>query len=367
TQEAIHCLDIKLQYQQIKDEVAEAVTSVCEQTAFSSGPFVDKFEKEFAEFSGVPYCCGLNNGTSALQLAVIAAGVKPGDEVIVPANTFIATAWAVSYAGATPVFADCLPDTWNINPAEIARLATKKTKAVIGVHLYGQPCDIDGVKKAADDLKLTFIEDCAQAHGAKYRGRPVGKTGFAGCFSFYPGKNLGAYGEAGAVVCSDAALDKHFKSLRNHGSTVRYHHDELGFNMRMDGIQAAILSVKLKRLAAWNERRKQIARMYQRGIKNSRVTLQAQPEWSDSVYHLFVLCTEKRDELLKHLENNGIHAGLHYPVPCHLQKAYASLGYKKGSLPNAEKLAQSCLSLPMYAELSDEQVERVINAVNGYQ
>ena len=243
---------------------------------------------------------------------------------------------------------------------------TKKTKAIIGVHLYGQPFDMDAVKEIAKKHKLLIVEDCAQAHGAKYKGIKVGGFGEVGCFSFYPGKNLGAYGEGGGITTNSQQYYEHMSAQRNHGSTTRYYHDMLGFNMRMDGLQGAILDIKLKYLDGWNNRRKKIAKKYLTDITNSKIKMQKQPDFTDSVFHLFVVTTENRDALMEHLNTLQIFPGLHYPVPCHLQKVYAGLGYKKGDFPHAEYLSEHCLSLPMYAELSDDEVERIIVAVNSF-
>jgi dTDP-4-amino-4,6-dideoxygalactose transaminase len=362
----IPCLDLKGQHQQIKKEVFEAFEKVYENTAFSGGPFVETFEKSFATFCGTKYAVGVDNGTSALQLAMLALGIGAGDEVIIPANTFIATAWGVSYSGATPVFVDNNPDTWEIDPVKIEAAITPKTKAVIGVHLYGQPFDIDAVQAVCTKHDLYLIEDAAQAQGAQYKGKPIGGFGEMACFSFYPGKNLGACGEAGGLTTNSESYTKHLHSLRNHGMTVRYYHDEVGFNMRMGGLEGASLSIKLKYLPDWNKRRQAIAKRYQAEIKNDKLKMQVQPEGHISVYHLFVVTTEDRDGLMKYLNDKNIFPGLHYPVPCHLQKAYASLGYKNGDFPHAEYLASHCLSLPMYAELADEDVTYVIETLNKY-
>jgi dTDP-4-amino-4,6-dideoxygalactose transaminase len=362
----IPCLDLKGQQQQVKQEVFAAFEKVYENTAFSGGSFVEEFEKSFADFCGTKYAVGVNNGTSALHLAMLALGIGAGDEVIVPANTFIATAWGVSYAGATPVFVDCTSDTWQIDASKIEEKITPRTKAIIGVHLYGQPFDIDAVQAIATKHDLFLVEDAAQAQGAAYRGTRVGGFGEMACFSFYPGKNLGACGEAGGITTNSAAYVKHLHSLRNHGCTVRYYHDEVGYNMRMGGLEGASLSIKLKYLADWNARRQAIATRYQNEITNSKIKLQAQPEWAQSIYHLFVVTTDDRDALMKYLNDNNIFPGLHYPVPCHLQKAYTHLGYKEGDCPNSEYLAAHCLSLPMYAELSDEDVAYVIEVINKY-
>lgn len=362
----INCLDLKGQHQQIKEEVFSVFEKVYENTAFSGGSFVESFEKDFARFCDTRFAIGVNNGTSALHLAMLALGIGAGDEVIVPANTFIATAWGVSYVGATPVFVDCLPDTWEIDPAKAEAAITPRTKAIAGVHLYGQPFDIDAIKAICDKHQLFLIEDAAQAQGARYKGRPVGGFGEMACFSFYPGKNLGACGEAGGITTNNESYNKHLQSLRSHGMTVRYYHDELGFNMRMGGLEAGSLSVKLKYLPSWNERRRVIAARYLAEIKNDKIKMQAQPEGTESIFHLFVITTEDRDGMIKYLNDNNIFPGLHYPVPCHLQKAYAHLGYKPGDCPNSEYLASHCLSLPMYAELTDEEVNKVIEVINQY-
>lgn len=362
----IPCLDLKGQHAQIKKEVFEAFEKVYENTAFSGGPFVEEFEKAFAQYCGTAHAVGVNNGTTALHLAMLALGIGEGDEVILPANTFIATAWGVSYVGAIPVFVDCDPDTWEIDATKIEAAITPKTKAIAGVHLYGQPFDIDAVSAICKKHNLFLVEDAAQAQGARYKGTTVGGFGEMACFSFYPGKNLGACGEAGGITTNNADYTKHLHSLRNHGSVVRYYHDEIGFNMRMGGLEGASLSIKLKYLEGWNNRRRSIAKRYQAEIKNDKIKMQSQPEWADSIYHLFVVTTEDRDGLMKFLNEHNIFPGLHYPVPCHLQKAYSHLGYKQGDFPHSEYLASHCLSLPMYAELTDEQVSVVIETLNKW-
>ncbi|MCA6441717.1 MAG: DegT/DnrJ/EryC1/StrS family aminotransferase [Chitinophagaceae bacterium] len=362
----INCLDLQRQHQFIKAEVFELFEKVYSDTAFSGGKFVDDFENEFATFCNTRFSIGVNNGTSALHLTLMALGIKSGDEVIVPANTFIATAWAVSYVGATPVFVDCTSDTWEIDPEVVEAKITNKTKAIIGVHLYGQPFDIDAISAIAKKHNLFLVEDAAQAHGAEYKGKRVGSFGEMACFSFYPGKNLGACGEAGGISTNSEVYNKHLRSLRNHGSTVRYHHDEIGYNMRMGGLEAASLSVKIKYISQWNQRRQAIAKRYHEEITNDKICMQKQPEWTKSIYHLFVVTTDDRASLMKYLNDHDINPGLHYPIPCHLQKAYSYLGYQKGSLPNAEYLAEHCLSLPMFAEMNDEEVNHVIETLNKY-
>ena len=362
----IPCLDLRGQHQQVKKEIFEAFEKVYEKTAFSGGPFVEEFEKSFSSFCDVKYTVGVSNGTTALHLAMLALGIGQGDEVIIPANTFIATAWGVSHAGATPVFVDCTADTWEIDVTKIEEKITPKTRAIIGVHLYGQPFDIEGVAALCKKHNLKMIEDAAQAQGAYYRGKPVGGFGEMACFSFYPGKNLGATGEAGGITTNNEDYLAHVRSLRNHGSVTRYYHDEIGYNYRMGGLEGASLSVKLKYLPEWNAKRRSIAKRYHAEMKNAAVVLQAQPEWADSVHHLFVVTTEDKDRFVKHLEENNIVPAFHYPVACHLQKAYAHLGYKNSDFPHSEYLASHCISLPMFAELTDEEVQHVIKTVNSY-
>jgi dTDP-4-amino-4,6-dideoxygalactose transaminase len=361
----IPCLDLKGQHAQVKEEIFESFEKVYEQTAFSGGPFVAEFEKNFADYIGSDYAIGVNNGTVALHLAMIALGIGEGDEVIIPANTFIATAWGVSHAGATPVFVDC-DETWNIDSTKIEAAITKKTKAVIGVHLYGQPFDVDSVKAICDKHGIFMIEDAAQAQGARYKGKTVGVFGEMACYSFYPGKNLGACGEAGGLTTNNPAYDTHLRSLRNHGSKVRYFHDEIGYNYRMGGLEGASLTVKLKYLEGWNNRRREIAERYRHEINNPKITMQVKPDWADGINHLFVITTENKDTFVKYLADHQISAAFHYPVPCHLQKAYASLGHKKGDFPIAEYLAEHCVSLPMFAELTNEEVNKVIETINHY-
>ncbi len=364
--EKIPCLDLKGQNQQVKAEVFELFEKVFEKTAFSGGHFVEEFEKSFAQYSEAKYALGVSNGTTALHLAMLTLGIGTGDEVIIPANTFIATAWGISHAGATPVFVDCNADTWEIDAAKIEEKITPKTKAIIGVHLYGQPFDIDMVKAICDKHNLFLVEDAAQAQGARYKGKSVGGFGEMACFSFYPGKNLGACGEAGGITTNNEAYSNHIKSLRNHGMTVRYFHDEIGYNYRMGGLEGASLTVKLRYLEGWNNRRRSIAKRYLSEIKIDKIKMQYQPDFADSVFHLFVVTTENKDAFCQYLTDNNIIPAFHYPVPCHLQKAYSHLGHKEGDFPNSEYLAAHCISLPMFAELTDEQVNHVIEVINKY-
>ena len=361
----INCLDLKEQHQKIKEELFEAFEKVYDSTAFSGGPFVEEFEKSFANYIGVKHAVGVSSGTTALHLAMLALNIGPGDEVIIPANTFIATAWGVSHAGATPVFVDC-DETWNIDVTKIEAAISSKTKAIIGVHLYGQPCDLDALLAICKKHNLHLVEDAAQAQGARYKGKTVGSFGILACYSFYPGKNLGACGDAGGLTTNNDEIAAHLRSLRNHGCTVRYYHDEIGYNYRMGGLEGASLSIKLKYLEGWNNRRREIANRYRSEINNPKITLQLKPDWADGISHLAVITTDDKVGLVKYLADNGVNAAFHYPVPCHLQKAYGSLGHKVGDFPISEYLATHCISLPMYPELQDNQVDTVIDILNNY-
>ncbi len=344
-----------------------AIEQVCEETAFSGGKYADKFDKEFAEYVGVDYASGVNNGTSALHAAMVALGIGEGDEVIVPANTYIATAWGVTYSGATPVFVDCTPDTWEIDPSVIEEKITEKTKAIIGVHLYGQPFDFAGVKKIADKYGLFVVEDCAQAHGARFEGRNVGSLGEIGCFSFYPGKNLYAFGEGGSVTCNKKEYFDTVDVMKNQGCRVRYYHEMVGYNYRLEGMMGAVLSVSLKYLPEWTKRRIEIGRRYMQEITNPLFTLQKHPDNTEPVFHLFEVKVPDPEDFLAYMKEREIECNRHYPVPCHLQEAYKNLGYKKGDCPNAEDLANHCATLPLFPEMTDEEVESVIKACNEYK
>ncbi len=365
--EYIKRIDLKRNYLRYKDEYDAALLAACDNTSFSGGVCAEEFDKEFAAFCGSKYATGVNNGTSALHCAMMALGVQPGDEVIVPANTFIATAWAPSYCGATPVFVDCTSDTWEIDPDKIEAAITDKTKGIIGVHLYGQPFEFDKVKEIADRHGLFVVEDCAQAHGAIYKGKKAGTLGEMGCFSFYPGKNLFCFGEGGSVTSDNAEYIDKINVIKNHGSRVRYHHEMIGYNMRLEGTQGAVLSVGLKHLDEGTKRRQEIGERYLKEITNPLITMQAHPEETKSVFHLFVITVEKRDEFVEFMHEHGIGCDKHYPVPCHLQEAYAHLGYKEGDCPNAEYLAKHCVSLPMYPELTDEEAAYVIEMCNKFE
>lgn len=362
----INCLDLSIQHQNLKSEIFDAFEKVYDKTAFSGGPFVEEFEKSFSHYLNSKYCIGVSNGTVALHLAMLALDIGNGDEVIIPANTFIATAWGVSHAGATPVFVDC-DASWNIDPDKIEKAISPRTRAIIGVHLYGQPFDVDKVQAICKKYNLYLIEDAAQAQGAKYKGLRVGTFGEVACFSFYPGKNLGACGEAGGITTNNYDIDAHLRSLRNHGSKVRYFHDEIGYNYRMGGLEGASLSVKLNYLDEWNQKRQHVAFRYRSEIINSKITFQQLPDWADTVNHLFVVTIFDKSEFVKYLTANGINAAYHYPVPCHLQNAYKFLGYKEGDFPNAEYLANHCVSLPMYPELTEEQIDFIIKVINEFK
>ena len=358
-------LDLKRQYEQIADELKKPMQDVIDRCAFAGGPFTEKFELAFARYCEADYAVGVNSGTSALHLAMLALGIGPGDEVIMPANTFIATVWAPSYVGAKPVFVDC-DQSWNIDTELIEAAITPRTKAIVGVHLYGQPCNISAIKELCDQHNLAFVEDAAQAHGATFKGKRVGAFGDLACFSFYPGKNLGAYGEGGAITTNKLQFRNHLNRLRNHGSDERYYHLELGFNMRMDGMQAAVLAVKLAHLDAWNQKRRSVAKFYMENIVNKTIQLPVLSGDSVSVFHLFVVTAEDREDFRSYLSDRTIDTGLHYPVPCHLQKAYHHLGHKRGAFPQSEYLADHCVSLPMFAELTESEIERVVDAINSY-
>jgi len=358
-------VDLKQQYTSIKSEVDAAIARVIENTSFILGPEVRAFEAAFAEYVGARACIAVNSGTAALQLTLMAAGIGAGDEVIVPSFTFFATAEAVSVLGATPVFVDVDPVSYTVTAAAIERAITPRTRALIPVHLYGQAADLDPILELAKKHNLHVIEDAAQAHGAEYKRKRVGALGSAGCFSFYPSKNLGAYGEAGAVVTNDEELAKRLRLLRDHGSTSKYAHAIVGYNFRMEEIQAAVLNVKLPHLNDWNNSRRARAARYNAALSNSIVILPREMDYARHVYHVYAVQSDNRDELQERLTATGVQTGVHYPIPIHLQPAYVSLGYKRGDLPVTERLAERVLSLPMFPELSDEQIERVAEAVTA--
>ena len=358
-------VDLKQQYTSIKSEVDAAIARVIENTSFILGPEVRAFEAAFAEYVGARACIAVNSGTAALQLALMAAGIGAGDEVIVPSFTFFATAEAVSVLGATPVFVDVDPVSYTVTAAAIERAITPRTRALIPVHLYGQAADLDPILELAKKYHLHVIEDAAQAHGAEYKRKRVGSLGSAGCFSFYPSKNLGAYGEAGAVVTNDEELAKRLRLWRDHGSTSKYAHAIVGYNFRMEEIQAAVLNVKLRHLNDWNDARRARAATYNASLSSAGLVLPEEMDYARHVYHVYAVQSQNRDDLQKRLTAAGVQTGVHYPIPIHLQPAYASLGYKGGELPVTENLAERVLSLPMFPELSDEQIGRVAEVLTA--
>jgi dTDP-4-amino-4,6-dideoxygalactose transaminase len=359
-------LDLKAQYRQIKDEVGAAVMKVVDSGHYvGAGPEGKAFEAEFAAYCGTADAAGVNSGTSALHLALLAAGIKPGDEVITVTATFVATTAAILYANAVPVFVDADPVTWTMDPARIEAAITPKTKAILPVHLHGLMADMDPIMAIAEKHGLTVIEDAAQAHGAEYKGRRAGSIGHVGCFSFYPGKNLGAYGEGGAIVSSDPEIMKTVRMLRDWGQAKKYEHVLKGFNARLDEIQAAVLRVKLKYIEGWTEGRRAVAAAYDAGLKGAVPGLPQPPAHSRHVYHVYAMRCADRDALQAALQAAGVSSGIHYPVPVHLQKAYADLGYKAGDFPVSERLAAEWLSLPMFAELEPAQIEAVCAAVRA--
>ncbi len=356
-------LDLKAQYQSIKPEIDAAIARVLDSCQFVLGSEVAAFEKEFAGYCGTAECVALNSGTSALHLALLAAGVGPGDEVITVPFTFVASVAAVIYAGARPVLVDIDPRSFTLDPAAIEAAVTPRTKAILPVHLYGQPADMDPIMEIARQRGLVVIEDAAQAHGAKYKGRPVGSIGDMACFSFYPGKNLGAYGEGGAVTTSNREYAHTIRMLRDWGQDRKYHHLMQGFNYRMEGFQGAILRVKLRHLEKWTEARRRIVSNYNNLLADSGVETPKEMPWARHVYHVYTLRTDDRDGLKTALDAEAIQTGIHYPVPVHLQPAYADLGYRRGTFPRAETAAEHVLSLPLYPELSSEGVAAVASAV----
>jgi dTDP-4-amino-4,6-dideoxygalactose transaminase len=359
-------LDLGLQHRALREPALAALAATYDATRFCLGKDVEDFEKNFASTLGYPRALAMNSGTAPLHVACMIAGFGPGDEVIAPPFTFISTVWGVSYVGATPVFADIEEGTFNLDPQKVEAAITPRTKGIIVVHLFGQPARMNEIIAVARKHGLYVIEDCAQAVGAKYQGKPVGLFGDVGTFSFYPTKNLGGCGEGGAFVAKDEAVHTKARHIRVHGSDRRYYHDIVGGNFRMDGFQGALLNVKLPHLAAWTARRREIAARYLAGIKLADVRLPEQPGYGQSVFHQFTIRHPRRDALREHLTKHEIGTDLIYPVPLHLQKCYASLGRGPGSYPVAEKAAATCVSLPIFPELTDAQVEHVIASINSF-
>src|ERR1700676_2389 len=358
-QSQVPFVDLAAQYCSISAKINEAISKVIRETDFILGREVCLFEEEFAAFCQTKFAVGVDSGTSALELALRAYEIGPGDEVITAANSFIASALAISHVGATPVLVDVETDTYTIDAAAIERAITSRTKAIIPVHLYGHPADMDPIVHLAQRHGLVVIEDACQAHGARYKGKRAGSLGHAAAFSFYPGKNLGAYGDAGVVVTSDEAVAKRLGMLRNYGQKEKYQHMFRGYNRRLDTLQAAVLRIKLKHLEEWNDARRQHAKNYGRLLGQTGIAVPRAAAHSESVWHLYVIQIDQRDALKEHLASRGIGVGIHYPVPIHLQSAYRDLGYRQGDFPVTEKCARRILSLPMYAELTPEIVNRV--------
>jgi dTDP-4-amino-4,6-dideoxygalactose transaminase len=356
-------VDLAEQHRPLQDEFRAVFERVLQRSSFILGPEVQAFEEAFAAYVGASHCIALNSGTAALQLTLQALQIGPGDEVITVPNTFIATAEAISAVGATPVFVDVDPVSYNMDPALVEAAITPKTKALLPVHLYGQCADLEPLLRIARDHNLELIEDACQAHGATCNDKKAGTLGIAGCFSFYPGKNLGCLGEGGAVVTNDAALAQQVKMLRDHGSTRKYEHRFPGYNFRLEGLQGGFLNVKLNHLDCWNEARRNAAQRYNELLAGSGLTLPFEMPYGRHVYHLYVVQAEDREALRQQLSAAGIETGLHYPLPLHLQEAYKALGYEKGSFPVSEHLAERAVSLPMHPGLTKEQIEYVASVI----
>jgi dTDP-4-amino-4,6-dideoxygalactose transaminase len=358
-------VDLKAQYLSIKPEIDSAVFAVLESSQFILGKYVEEFEKDFAAYCHAAHAMGVSSGTSALHLALLAAGVGPGDEVITTPFTFVATAAAIDYCGARPVYVDIDPVSFTIDPWRIEEAVTPRTKAILPVHLYGQPADMDPILEIAKRHGLVVIEDAAQAHGAEYKGRRAGSIGDMGCFSFYPGKNLGAYGEGGAVTTNNEAYAKTIRMLRDWGQTRKYHHDLRGFNYRLEGMQGAILGVKLKYLDEWTNARRARAALYNQQLAQADVATPVEMDYARHVYHVYAIRTASREALAQELNAAGVQTGIHYPIPVHLQKAYADPAFKRGDFPHAERAAAEVLSLPMFPELTENQVRQASACVQN--
>jgi len=356
-------LDLKAQYRAIKPEIDAAIGIVLDSCQFVLGPEVSDFEQAFAAYCGASECIALNSGTSALHLALLAAGVGPGDEVITTPFTFVASVAAILYSGARPVLVDIDPRSFTLDPSKIEASVTSRTKVLLPVHLYGQPADMDPIMEIARRHNLIVIEDAAQAHGAQYKGRSVGSIGHMACFSFYPGKNLGAYGEGGAVTTNNSEYARAIRMLRDWGQDRKYHHLLRGYNYRMEGFQGAVLGVKLRHLEQWTEARRNLVQQYNGFLAECELELPTEMSWARHVYHVYTIRSKERDRLQKSLADEGIQTGIHYPTPVHLQPAYADLGYGPGSFPKAESAAKQVLSLPLYPELSMQSVALVADTV----
>ena len=363
---AIPFVDLQAQHETLQADINGAVTDMMRRAQFILGPEEELFEEEFASYCGARHCVGVSSGTEALHLALRAAGVGPGDEVITAANTFVATGFAISYTGATPVFVDADPTDYNIDVSQIRDAITVRTKAIAPVHLYGQPARLDAITRLADEYGLRVIQDACQAHGAAFQGELLGAFGDAACYSFYPSKNLGAYGDGGAVVTDDPELAEQLRLLRNYGQRAKNDFTMLGYNSRLDTLQAAILLIKLRRLDAWNDRRREIAQMYDTLLADSAVTTPAANADSRHVYHLYVVQHDERDRLAEHLAQQGVSCGIHYPTPLPHIPLFHAAGQTPAGVPVASRLTQRILSLPMYPEMTNEQVHQVAEAINAF-
>jgi dTDP-4-amino-4,6-dideoxygalactose transaminase len=359
-------LDLKQQFVGLEADIREAIWPLLRSATLIEGAPVADLERMFAAYCGVREGVALDSGTAALHLALLALDIGPGDEVICPTSTFIATAAAIAVTGARPIFVDAHPSHWQMDVTKVENAIGPKCRAVIAVHLYGQPVELAALKETCRRKRIFLVEDAAQAHGARYGGRMVGSFGDIGCFSFYPGKNLGAFGDGGAAVTDSKALAERMRRLRNHGRSTKYEHAEVGFNFRMDAIQAAVLCVKLPHLERWNERRRELAGEYRDRLKNLPMVLPGFLPETEPVHHLFPVLTPERDRLGAFLRNRGIETGVHYPVPLHLQRAFDKLGYKMGDFPVAEKIASEEISLPIFPEMTPSQLECVCNAIHEF-
>ena len=361
-------IDLKAQYKAHRTEFDAAIQQVIDKTAFAGGPYVQKFEESYATYCTTKHAVGVGSGTTALWIALLGLDIGPGDEVITTPNTFIATAEAISFSGATPVFVDIDEHTYNINPAELEAAITPKTKAIIPVHLFGQMADMDPIMQIARKHRICVIEDASQAHGATYKNRKAGSIGDVGCFSFYPGKNLGAFGEAGAIVTNNSELAARMRMIRDHGQSKKYHHRLVGWNGRMDGIQGSVLSVKLKYIDRWNELRRQHAHQYDNLLMTTDdIFTPLVATYGTPVYHIYAVRLSNRDEVLNAMHKKGVRCGIHYPIPLHLQEAYLSLGYKKGRFPVSERCCSEYLSLPMFPEMTPSQILHVTTTLKSVQ
>jgi dTDP-4-amino-4,6-dideoxygalactose transaminase len=355
--------DLPGEFDEIAQEVMPAFEQICRSGRFAQGPPTASFEAEFAAYCGVKHCVSVNSGCSALHLALRCLNIGPGDEVITVSMTFIATAWAISYVGARPIFVDVEPTRRTMDPAKLRAAITSRTKAIMPVHLYGMPAEMDEIGRIAAEAGIPVVEDAAQAHGARYRGKRVGQFGQIACFSFYPGKNLGAYGEGGALVTNDEGLARRAAALRDHAQVEKYFHNEIGYNYRMDSLQGAVLSIKLKRLDRWNALRTQHAITYDKCLTGLPCVTPTLPADSECVWHCYVIECDDRDNVRQRLRDAGIETGLQYPLPVHLQKAYEHLGYRSGDFPVTEALSKRCLSLPIFPSMTDEQITSVGSAL----